>query len=326
MKIIISEQIYLSIIIPVYNLEKFIGKTIESLLNINFTKRFEIIIVNDGSTDNSERIIMNYAQNNGAIKLITIDNAGVSNARNVGMHEANGKYITFVDGDDTVEPDFFDIAVKELENGAYDFIQGNFRILDENDKESYLQFIKDAEEYANRDNMLRAFLGKPKKIHNNVWGKVFKRDLLEQLEFDEKLTIAEDQKFVFDVISKSNSIKLLPVIGYNYYQRNDSAMHRFSIKKEYDKLLVLQYMKSNVQNKDIVKILVLSEIYLLINLYHVLVKENYSTKECVARIQSLDLTSIRASINRRSRVELFLIRHFHYIYWVILQGKRLTGC
>ena len=326
-----KEQIYLSIIIPVYNLEKYIGKTIESLLNINFSKNYEIIIINDGSTDDSERIIMNYVRKNIAIRLITIDNSGVSNARNVGIHETEGKYITFVDGDDTVEPDFFEIAVQEMESGDFDFIQGNFRIIDENDKESYSQFIADTEEYANRDNMLRLFLGRPKKIRNSVWGKVFRREVLEKIEFDRKLIMAEDQKFIFDVISKSNRIMLLPVIGYNYYQRNDSAMHTFSIKKEYDKLIVLDYMKSNVQSKDIMRILDFSEIYLLVNLYYALVKGNNSTKKCVARIKSLDLSSIKESINKRLRLKLFLIRHFNYVYWIILRiywiilmGKRLT--
>ena len=115
----------LSIIVPVYNLEKYIAKTLDSLLSIRFSYDYEIIVVNDGSTDASETVIRDYQQKTDKIRLFTIENGGVSNARNVGIHHAQGQYITFMDGDDTVEPDFYEKAVAELDAGGYDFVQGN---------------------------------------------------------------------------------------------------------------------------------------------------------------------------------------------------------
>ena len=117
----------LSIIVPVYNLENYISRTLDSLLAIRFSHDYEIIVVNDGSTDASEAIIRDYQQKTDKIRLFTIENGGVSNARNVGIGYARGQYITFMDGDDTVEPDFYERAVAELDSGGYDFVQANFR-------------------------------------------------------------------------------------------------------------------------------------------------------------------------------------------------------
>ena len=103
----------LSIIVPVYNLEDYIAATLDSLLSIHFSSNYEIVVINDGSTDGSESVIRDYQQKQSRIVLYSIKNQGVSNARNVGISKATGEYITFVDGDDTVEPDFFEKAVHE---------------------------------------------------------------------------------------------------------------------------------------------------------------------------------------------------------------------
>lgn len=123
----------LSIIIPAYNLEEYISSTLDSLLRINFSRNYEIIVVNDGSTDNTENIIKEYQKCYSQIKLITIKNSGVSRARNIGIKNAVGDYITFVDGDDLVDKNFFEIGINEMESGDFDFIQSNFQKVN-NDK------------------------------------------------------------------------------------------------------------------------------------------------------------------------------------------------
>ena len=163
----------LSIIIPVYNLENYIVATLESLLSIRFSFDFEIIVINDGSTDGSESVIHDYQQKYSQIALYTIENQGVSNARNVGISKASGEYITFVDGDDTVEPDFFEKTIQELNEGGYDFVQGNYRRID-GDNTSYDQFVSEDVVITEKDIMHEKLFGLEKLIQNHVWGKVFR--------------------------------------------------------------------------------------------------------------------------------------------------------
>ena len=162
----------LSIIVPVYNLEDYIAATLDSLLSIHFSSNYEIVVINDGSTDGSESVIRDYQQKQSRIVLYSIKNQGVSNARNVGISKATGEYITFVDGDDTVEPDFFEKAVQELDRDGYDFVQGNFRIIDSSNA-SYMQFVSEDTVISEREIMLDKLFGLEKLIHNAVWGKVY---------------------------------------------------------------------------------------------------------------------------------------------------------
>ena len=125
-----NEQIALSIIVPVYNLEVFLPEALASLLKIDFEAPYEIIVVDDGSSDGSLAVLRAYEKESKAIRVITGPNGGVSRARNAGIEAARGKYLAFADGDDTVEPGFFAAAVREMEEGGYGLVQGNARYLE----------------------------------------------------------------------------------------------------------------------------------------------------------------------------------------------------
>lgn len=111
----------ISIIVPVYNAEKYLNRCISSLLNQTYYN-LEIILVNDGSTDNSKKICKNAAKNDSRIKLINSVNEGVSLARNKGLKEANGDYISFVDSDDYVEPDYVEKMLLTLKSKKVDIV------------------------------------------------------------------------------------------------------------------------------------------------------------------------------------------------------------
>ena len=111
----------ISIIVPVYNAEKYLNRCISSLLNQTYYN-LEIILVNDGSTDNSKKICENAAKNDSRIKLINSVNEGVSLARNKGLKEANGDYISFVDSDDYVEPDYVEKMLLTLKSKKVDIV------------------------------------------------------------------------------------------------------------------------------------------------------------------------------------------------------------
>ena len=125
-----NEQIVLSIIVPVYNLEVFLPEALASLLKIDFEAPYEIIVVDDGSSDGSLAILRAYEEKSKTVRVITGPNGGVCRARNAGIEAARGKYLAFADGDDTVEPGFFAAAVSEIERNGFDLVQGNTRYLE----------------------------------------------------------------------------------------------------------------------------------------------------------------------------------------------------
>ena len=310
----------LSIIVPVYNLENYISKTLDSILEIRFPYSFEVIIINDGSTDGSEEIIKKYQSKHRVIRLFTIENGGVSNARNFGIKMTKGMYITFVDGDDTVEQDFFEKAVQELDNGGYDFVQGNYKIVN-GDNISYEQFISEDMVITEKDIMLEKLFGLEKLIHNAVWGKVYRAEIIQGILFDRTIKIAEDQKFVFDVIKKSKNIKLLNSVGYNYFQRNTSAMHNVNVDRYIDKLNVLSYCKKNISNSVVLQNIERHELLTLLNMYSVITMNSGDNRECYERLCALDIKSIRTSLNNNTRLKVFLIMHVRFIYDLILRKR-----
>lgn len=310
----------LSIIVPVYNLEDYIATTLDSLLSIHFSSDYEIIMINDGSTDDSESIIRGYQRSHNQIVLYSIENQGVSNARNVAISKASGEYITFVDGDDTIEPDFFEKAVRELDRGGYDFVQGNYRIID-GDNTSYEQFVSKDVVITEKDKMLENLFGLEKLIHNAVWGKVYRTETTRDVLFDREIKIAEDQKFVFDVITKSKKIKLLSCVGYNYFQRNTSAMHDVNINKDLDKLKVLSYCKKQVSTNSILLCIERHELCTLLNMYNVITRNGGDNRECYERMCALDIKPIWDSLNNNIRIRILLIKHTRFIYDLILRKR-----
>lgn len=311
----------LSIIVPVFNLEKYISRTLDSLLNIKCSFEYEIIVVNDGSTDRSEEIIAEYQKNNKCIKLFSIENGGVSNARNFGLSHAMGKYITFVDGDDTVEADFFEVAINELEQNGYDFVQGNFRIID-GETISFAQRVYSDVELNSMDDMLASFFHPSnKKIHNTVWGKVFRGELLVNKTFDSDLKMSEDTKFMFDVIMCAKKVKLLSMFAINYFLRDSSAIHNIDIDKINNKLKVIEYCKFQISNKEIIGYLNFRELNVLLELYNELVLNGQSAKAVRKRIISVNSKSINHLLNTKMKIKLNLVKYTSYIYNCFLVNK-----
>lgn len=282
-------QLKLSIIVPVFNLQNWLSKTLENLISLELPYEYEIIVINDGSTDKSEQIIRSFHNKSSLIKLISIDNSGVSCARNTGIRYSSGEYITFVDGDDTVEKDYYKIAIEELDNGCYDFVQCNYRTIECNTYR-YEQFVNEDRIITDNNEMIDSFFSSNKTIHNSVCSKVFRSSLLKNILFDQSLIIAEDQKFVFDVLLKSTKIKLLCMIGYNYYVRNTSAMHGKSILYYENILSVIKYFEENGIHTQSFCSLMTQKLYALCSLY------NY--KLCLGGDNNYYYSQIKEQFNR----------------------------
>ena len=171
-----------SIIIPIYNNEKYLMESIDSVLNQTF-QDFEIISINDGSTDNSLKILEEYAKKDSRIKIVTQENKGAGSARNEGLKLAKGEYLAFLDGDDFYNLDFLEKMLKKSIDTNSDIVICRANRFDtetgETSKINYslkTNFLPEKDVFSYKDI--------PDKIFNIAqnwnWNKVFKRDFIEK--------------------------------------------------------------------------------------------------------------------------------------------------
>ena len=211
-----------SVVIPVYNLENYISKTLDSLTNRpNDT---EIILINDGSTDNSWTVMEEYVSKNDVtdIQLLKEPNSGVSIARNTGIEAARGEYLIFIDGDDLCADDIFE-KIEAKSDTKPDMIVWRFETDDGNNrKESQLNFTK--EEYSGTE-FCKTLLSGENRIR--IGSFAVKKDLIieKNLRFTEGCAICEDVEFMYKAVLSSDKIRTFNDICYTYIIREGSAMN-----------------------------------------------------------------------------------------------------
>ncbi len=215
----------ISIIVPAYNVEKYLSRCIDSVLVQTFSN-FELILIDDGSTDHSSEICDKYAAKDSRIKVIHKENGGQSSARNTGLEIATGKYIGFVDSDDWISTDCFEYLYTLIEKFNADAVSADFVFAYENKPFSF-QSDKNPKEkiIASAEDILCYYL-KQDKMHGKndfaVWGKLFKRELFHELRFPTS-KIFEDNIINFKLFQKcSRYVKSTKKI-YAYFQRDIST-------------------------------------------------------------------------------------------------------
>lgn len=215
-----------SVIVPVYKAEKYVGQCLDSLIDQTIPKEdLEIICVNDGSPDNSLEILNKYAKNDNRIKVIDQENSGVSAARNTGIKNATGKYIAFVDSDDYVDENTYKDAARIAEEKGADILCFGWR-----------NFTDDGEETSRKNCTLKdkTFTdwkkAKSKRASIVVWNKLYKRDLIvnNNIEFATEIKIAEDECFNLCAYSHAKTIVHTHDVFYNYRVNPNSATQKMS--------------------------------------------------------------------------------------------------
>lgn len=223
----------ISIIIPCYNCEEYITKTLNSIVNQTF-KNFEVIIVNDESKDNSvvlsEQIL---SENNISFKIINQKNSGVSRARNNGLENSQGKYVYMIDSDDFIEPTFFEKMYNKLEKYNLDMVFSGHDRVDMNNKVSFI--------YNERYEYINGILDGKEVVKQVVKNKmllwtgciIYRRDLLidNQIRYVENCSNGEDQEFWIKALAKSKKVSSVNEILAHYLQREKSITHSPSLKR-----------------------------------------------------------------------------------------------
>lgn len=235
-----------SFIVPVYNTEKYLKKCLDYLVKQTL-KDFEIIIVNDGSTDNSSQIINKYQEKYSNIKLIEQKNQGLSMARNNSVKKALGEYLIFIDSDDYVEPDL----LKRIDENIEDVDVLRFQIYEED--ESYKNKVKVEEvPFDMVDGKTAIKLITNYKYVEPAWCYVYRKEYYIKNKFNFKKGVYhEDFGLIPYVIYKAGKVKSIDYAGYHYVTRNGSIMNNTSydktIKKAYDMLEQYKDLRSKVE-------------------------------------------------------------------------------
>ena len=251
-------KIKVSVIVPVYNVEKFIDKCLNSLVNQTL-KEIEIIVVNDGSPDNSQKIIDKYVKKYpDKVKSFIKENGGQGSARNYGLKQANGDYIGYVDSDDYVELEMYEKLYNKAISDNLDIaICGNYNVSEDyKNKKVDLEFIKF------EDNKINALFGK-----KAVWNKIYKKSIVEKLEFRSKVWY-EDFDFSIKAICSAKKIGYVNEPLYDYLLREGSTMNNSNVKRNLEIFDafddILSYIKHNKKEEYFNKIefLAIDHIYI----------------------------------------------------------------
>ena len=250
----------LSIIVPVYGVEKYIDKCLNSLVKQSL-KEIEIIVVNDGTKDNSQKIIDKYVKKYpDKIKSYIKENGGQGSARNYGLKKAMGEYIGYVDSDDFVEKDMYKKLYNKAKENNYDIVVcGNYNVSEDYQNKNIDTFINNY----NTD-LEKIFFGKMA-----VWNKIYKRDILikNKLEFKEKVWY-EDLAFTLKAIMNSNTFAFIDEPLYDYLIREGSTMNNSNVQRNLEILDafndILSYIQHNKKEEYFSKIefLAIDHIYI----------------------------------------------------------------
>lgn len=214
-------SVKLSVIVPVYNTEKYLERCIDSIVNQTF-KNVEILLINDGSTDNSIEICRRYEKNDERIKLINKQNSGVSETRNIGIENATGEFITFVDSDDEIALNMYEQMIGAANEKDADIVFCGFKKISDNGIScENIEKLKEVAKGA-----IEPFFYSRDAVMGSVWRAIFRREVVGDLRFDKNIVYEEDKIFILNFLDKSKKIAVVEDYLYYYYTTGN-------IKKRY---------------------------------------------------------------------------------------------
>ena len=247
----------ISVIVPVYNVEKYLSKCIQSIINQTY-KNLEIILIDDGSQDNSSKFCDEYSLKDSRISVIHKKNGGLSSARNVGLSNAHGDYITFIDSDDWIDQNMISTLFNIINQEKSDISICNY-FLAYNEE---IQIQKDKIEIKNFSNieaLKKLYDEKLKIVMTIACCKLFKREFFNNINFPDG-RIHEDEFTTYKLLYKAEKISYTNKKFYYYRQRKDSIMNSAFNKKKLDIIYALEerikFIKESVNDMELYNLVV----------------------------------------------------------------------
>lgn len=317
----------ITVVIPVYNCDKYLRRAIDSVLKQG-SNEYELILINDGSVDNSLNICLEYSKNDN-VKVIDIKNSGVSNARNLGIKKASGEYIIFLDADDYFNENYFKKINKILKEADFDIIINNY--FNEYSKKCEKVIATKKDKYYDLKQEKNIILNLINNATiNNLGNKVYKLDYIKKynLYFDENIDFGEDLLFNLKYINKCENVYLSSFYNYNYVQYNTKSISKQNIDNRYEKLF---YINSHILEISHVNPKRKKEVYNKIrikNIYSCLINYLFFNKEVVLEDKLKYIEKIRKKEGKiillKSNLPYFFLSlnysylSSHLLYFIIL--------
>lgn len=210
----------ISVIIPIYNVEKYLARCVDSIVNQTY-KNLEIILVDDGSPDLCPQMCDDYAEKDSRIKVVHKKNGGLSDARNAGMAVATGEYISFIDSDDYVSDDFIECLLDVMNKENSDIAECSVVKFYEDNRFDEISDDLSVKTYDTQDAMSALIAENP--LHQHVWNKLYKTELVKDIPYAVG-KLNEDEFWTYRVFGRANKVARLNKTMYYYFQRSSSIM------------------------------------------------------------------------------------------------------
>ena len=243
----------ISIVIPIYNAEKYLEECLNSIKNQTY-KNIEVIMVNDGSKDDSETICKRFSEDDARFRYFTKVNGGVSSARNLGLDNVKGDYITFIDADDWIAEKHLELLINSIKKTNSDIGVSSYKEFNNKDTYYIRVYTKQEKnllnfEKMNRDEFLTLFpkLMSTNVCFNNAVSKLFRKDLVKNLRFDTSIKYGEDLDFYFRLYMNVDSISYVNELTYVYRIHGDSTTSNFNQEHAEQELNIFKYMYEKIQ-------------------------------------------------------------------------------
>jgi len=318
-----------SIIIPVYNVEKYIRECLNSVINQTY-KNIEIIVVIDGSLDNSSKIVYEFAKNDDRFKIIDRENKGVYQSRIDGIKESTGEYLIFIDSDDTIKENMVEILLNEIISSDTDLVRCkwltkiNNKFIEEDIKiDNYNKVLKkDFDPYLY--NLLYNTI-----FFNSMCRQIVKKEVFKNIDMsNSNLKYGEDLAFECKILNNINSFKIIDEYLYIYNINENSITNKKSIKIINKKLLdsfhlnkiLCEYIDIyDIKNKEKYYNAIISKLY--INITYQLINLSDTTKKYSEFKKTMDL--IYKNINQeylKININILHLSQYKKIYKFIIKG------
>ena len=247
-----------SIIIPVYNVKNYLSECVNSVLNQTY-KEFEVLLIDDGSTDGSSELCDKYNRENSQVHVFHQKNQGVASARNLGIEQASGDYILFLDSDDWIDSKTIEYLENRLEKKQYDVII--FSYAKEYGDNSYIKYVIEDNQFAEDElskvvyrrlfGLTNGELNHPESLEylSTCWGKAYRKEYLQNCKFEniEQIGSFEDGLFNMDVLNENCTVDYInmPLYHYRYAKNSLSSKYRPYLQSQWDTLFSIIQQKIN---------------------------------------------------------------------------------
>lgn len=269
-----------SLIVPVYNVEKYLPKCIESMINQSY-KNIEILLINDDSKDNSGIICDEFAKSDSRVRVIHKRNEGVSIARNTGLKIAKGKYIGFIDSDDYISYNMIEILLNNMKKYNAEISICGYRIFDDNIGTIKVSDNEKITKLLSREKVLNLIF-KTNKINGFLWNKLFSAKIIREMLLKEDMELCEDLLFTCQLLQKSEKICYTSKSLYNYRKNLNSitsnVSNLFYLDGKCKYTVAYEEIETLFKDNNILTTIQLRHIRTIVESYYLVIKNKYRNR------------------------------------------------